>query len=79
MTTIGGDPPPPGRAGDRFADPRVASRDAVGPTTGRGGFGDSDYLVALASSGRSIRLFTAPGGIDDAGRSRRQEDPAASN
>lgn len=79
MTTISGDSRPQERAGDRFVDPRVASRESAWPTAGRWGLTESDHLVALASSGRSIRLFTAPGGLESFGRGQRPGDPPTSH
>ncbi len=79
MTTISGDPMPHVGARDRFMDPRLVSRDPGRMTTRRGGFTEADHLVALASSGRSIRLFTAPGGLDDFGRDERKDDRPTSH
>lgn len=50
---------------DRFDQDRRARRDFGSTKPGRAGFVGADHLVALASSGRSIRLFTAPGDLED--------------
>jgi hypothetical protein len=50
---------------DGFGDHRADRRDSDGYARSGGGFVGADHLVALASSGRSIRLFTAPGGLED--------------